>query len=1164
MDNYDFGRIFESLEFQNFARDMLQVREGVMFETFADGKDKGIDGRYTNEMGDVTIFQAKRHKTVTTAMLKKEKCRIDELVNEGKSVDRYILILACELSVEKKEQIVLLFSPYIRNTEDIICGRDLNNYLSLVDGPYKKIEKKYMKLWVQNTETLEHILSKVIVEAVNAPLMQFSKTQLDIAVKELEIFVETRIYSESLEYLKRNKVLFISGDPGVGKTTLARQLALYFLAYFEFDHFFFVTSVEELLVAYAQKGKKIVVFDDFWGSNTFKGLGFNSEERKLATMIKEIRRQFDCYLILTTRGYVLEQGLKQNSEMRGLIESAKLECKITQYSDVDKLRIYHGHLRHAELTWLQMLALSELAHDVMASENYNPRVLEMFFKNEVQKFLDPEGCYDALLHYLDRPNDFLSDIYGGLSLEAQFVYQFMSIIPLPAEVRLLEMAYDDMIVQRADTSRIWKSFKEVMIELEKSIVRTDSLGMRILVTFQNPSMKDFIVEVIENASSFDFQVLINSCQYFSQCMDLLEIIEYNQTKADRYYGLLMEKAIELVDSDCINFWDTHGHLIVHHKGYDKLRVAFRSEQDYYEIGFGRQIKIIASYRKNWCSSSHLQIEKMFHALLNSMEKYPESWLKEDLNRFSIVALNVLKQGLMDSPERLLELYIECLMRNRMRLDMTVLAFSNAYEMFKTAYIKQNTEKISDYLMRYYDLELAVAAFGEDEDEFSDVMWCLERDLKTFDLELSDAFETTIQKYKRWHESHFDFEIDEDELEETGSRDYQEQSKAEVMANFEEDYIGSMTLTDIDGFDGFQHWISSNDIKQEYLLRFSKLIQGYLDYTHFGLMETEESLAFLMAVISQNDELPKGYLEYIRYVFSYIEQKSQMGIEALLNLFLNLEISWDYWEQGVDAVWSKSELISIYVENCNAQMQVERFEKEILLDMVQAKILVNNETWYRLPSDKLIVYALLYQISLLSTESLRTYFNAVCALHSRKERQKLSIPLLEQMIEWTEKLVLPSYEMEHFYVRTLYEFSPCLMKSHLLWPLAKELYEDVYSDSLDEIVENLVEEIELIFDVEDDGEVVLKGWAGLAYFCLTDYLELEQLPDQWIENVLPERLDDEQLLLLEKSKVGREEMKLTLLAEKGLLKPLGIYDRLVEIWRDLEKAVLESEGQNEKS
>lgn len=56
MADYDFYTLFDSLEFQDFARDMVQIREGITFESFARGTDLGIDGRYVLKDGSVIIF----------------------------------------------------------------------------------------------------------------------------------------------------------------------------------------------------------------------------------------------------------------------------------------------------------------------------------------------------------------------------------------------------------------------------------------------------------------------------------------------------------------------------------------------------------------------------------------------------------------------------------------------------------------------------------------------------------------------------------------------------------------------------------------------------------------------------------------------------------------------------------------------------------------------------------------------------------------------------------------------------------------------------------------------------------------------------------------------------------------------------------------------------
>ncbi|OUO30238.1 hypothetical protein B5F87_02180 [Eubacterium sp. An3] len=60
--SYDFYHAFSPTEFQNFARDIIQIKEHIILESFAEGRDMGIDGRYVAKDGYTIIFQAKKKK----------------------------------------------------------------------------------------------------------------------------------------------------------------------------------------------------------------------------------------------------------------------------------------------------------------------------------------------------------------------------------------------------------------------------------------------------------------------------------------------------------------------------------------------------------------------------------------------------------------------------------------------------------------------------------------------------------------------------------------------------------------------------------------------------------------------------------------------------------------------------------------------------------------------------------------------------------------------------------------------------------------------------------------------------------------------------------------------------------------------------------------------
>ena len=61
MLDYDF-KILQPSEFECFSRDLLQAREDIFIESFADGRDKGIDLRFAYNKDKTCIVQCKRYK----------------------------------------------------------------------------------------------------------------------------------------------------------------------------------------------------------------------------------------------------------------------------------------------------------------------------------------------------------------------------------------------------------------------------------------------------------------------------------------------------------------------------------------------------------------------------------------------------------------------------------------------------------------------------------------------------------------------------------------------------------------------------------------------------------------------------------------------------------------------------------------------------------------------------------------------------------------------------------------------------------------------------------------------------------------------------------------------------------------------------------------------
>lgn len=70
MSDYDFHTL-SPLDFEDLTRDLLQARDGVIYESFRAGRDGGIDVRHSRGR-DQTVVQCKHYARSGFALLKSD------------------------------------------------------------------------------------------------------------------------------------------------------------------------------------------------------------------------------------------------------------------------------------------------------------------------------------------------------------------------------------------------------------------------------------------------------------------------------------------------------------------------------------------------------------------------------------------------------------------------------------------------------------------------------------------------------------------------------------------------------------------------------------------------------------------------------------------------------------------------------------------------------------------------------------------------------------------------------------------------------------------------------------------------------------------------------------------------------------------------------------
>ena len=270
--NYDFSQLNDK-EFEILAADLMSAFFGERIERFKPGRDGGVDGRFYSDASRENILQCKHYlKTGYKGLIRKLKGEEAQKVNKL-GPNKYIFITSLPLSRDNKKEIRTVFSPHIKRDDDIFGQEDLNNLLAR----YPQIEENHFKLWISSTVVFHRIINNAIKGRSEYELEQIRNKSYK--------YVQTETYGQALSILKKTLVLIISGEPGIGKTTLAENICLYFASK-DYEFIDIEESLSEAENIYTRGKKQIFYFDDFLGSNYFEAI----ENKKDSHIIKFIER----------------------------------------------------------------------------------------------------------------------------------------------------------------------------------------------------------------------------------------------------------------------------------------------------------------------------------------------------------------------------------------------------------------------------------------------------------------------------------------------------------------------------------------------------------------------------------------------------------------------------------------------------------------------------------------------------------------------------------------------------------------------------------------------------------------------------------------------------------------------------------------------------------
>jgi hypothetical protein len=508
MPNYDC-RALSPIDFETLVRDLFQKELQLTLESFKSGADRGIDCRYISTFGDQLIIQCKHYadspfSTLFRDLKNDERQKLDKLKPQ-----RYILTTSQGLNPARKEKIARLFHPFIKTPSDIYGREDMNNLL----GRFPEIEKSTFKLWFSSTTVFE--------EMWRTRINNVSRETLAKIQRDAKVYVENGSFREALNILERLNFCLIVGVPGIGKTMLAEMLLLHYysLGYeiikIEGD----ISEASE--VDYLKKGR-VFYYDDFLGQTSASDKFNKNEDQKLLDFIAAIKRSGVSKLILTTREYILNQArLVYEKIDRTRFESETCIVDLSKYTRLNRAKILYNHVYFSDLPARHKINLLENKSylRIIDHSNYSPRIIE--YMTDYSRLVGVTGnsYVDHFVSSLDNPEDLWRHAF--LSQLAQHSRDLLLVLlSLPSEVFLEDLeeafqSYRKECVKALGVKLYQADFKHALKELDGSFVATNRSKEKLLVRFQNPSVRDFLQNYLISSLE-ELRLLVRSAVCFEQ------------------------------------------------------------------------------------------------------------------------------------------------------------------------------------------------------------------------------------------------------------------------------------------------------------------------------------------------------------------------------------------------------------------------------------------------------------------------------------------------------------------------------------------------------------------------------------------------------------------------------------------------------------------------
>lgn len=498
-----------SIDFEDLARDLIQKRDHVLLQAFAPGPDQGVDLLDASQGPSGLIVQCKHYWKSGLSALMRELRREAEKVTKLKP-RRYVLATSVQLTLQNKSDIVALFAPYCKATDDVLGCEDLNGLLR--DHP--EVERAHHKLWFSSAEILDAILrnGKDVLGASEKSAIR----------RKLSLYVPIASFDRANQLLGNRHCCILSGIPGIGKTTVAQMLALYWMNQ-GYEIVVLQKDAGDAFDLWSVDGTQLFYYDDFLGQSRISDRLGKNEDKALVRLIRDVEGSGTKRLLMTTREYLLREALQEFEHLNDdQIRLAKCVVDLPDFGRRQRARLVANHLWQSGLPaeYCAALVSDERRRDIVDHPNFSPRIVEWMTMGMGTRNVEAADYATAFLDALDHPDRLWRHAFEGhISADARLLLLLLASAregPIHSDALfdtwagLCDAASGGRVVVEKQ-----RRFFRALESVDGTFVRSRRTTSGFFVNFHNPSIREYLTScltrevgllqaIAESSSAFEF------------------------------------------------------------------------------------------------------------------------------------------------------------------------------------------------------------------------------------------------------------------------------------------------------------------------------------------------------------------------------------------------------------------------------------------------------------------------------------------------------------------------------------------------------------------------------------------------------------------------------------------------------------------------------------